>query len=152
MGRTLTLISDDGEFKVDLRAWKDHWGVYASIGSQADVYRRQETNNVWGQPTVDWMRHEDAAIMISNTYRGQGHEIARVERFRGSHGEQRLWATGFLSISVHLDQEEPSHDGRPNLANIPVDSVEAQIVVQVGRHALRGTVTASTAVVDQSIW
>jgi hypothetical protein len=150
MPNHLTLISKDGQWKAELHAWKSNWFIYASIGTEATLYHRQETRNVWGNSTVDWVETA-GSITISNVYKGGGHTITQSAQFRNrSHGELKVWAVGLLKIDINLDTGEPS-DG-PASASLIVDSVEGHLAGVVGSFRFEGVVSADTAIVQQSIW
>jgi hypothetical protein len=145
----VTVVSEDGQWKAEMHAWKSHWIVYASIGSECSVYHRQETKNVWGQSVIDWVK-VPATITITNIYRGSGLEITRVGQFNSADAELKEFATGFFLIKINLDTGgvDPGVGG-PSMI---VETVEAHIAASTGRQILSGVVTAGTYVVDQSTW
>lgn len=164
----LTVVSEDGQWKAEMKAWKDYWFFYASIGSQVDVYHREKTKDTWGNTKTDWVKRP-AAIFINNTYQGSlagspapgtggeggpppsgglGGTYVRDIEVQGAHAENRLWATGFFSTKISVSGEQT----RPAGATLDISNVVAEISVGVGTAILRGTVAASSYVSDNSAW
>jgi hypothetical protein len=152
MPRSLTVTSNDGQFKVEMKAFKDWWFFYASIGSTATVFRRQQTKDTWGQTVTDWVPFGEALITINNIYRGSGLEFSRSIQVRGSRAELKEWAVGFFKVDIKIADAGVSTDTRPNAASLIVETVEAHIAASVPGNLLQGVVTASTAVTEQSTW
>ena len=146
MPNKLTLMSQDGQWKAELHAWKSNWIIYKSIGSECTVYHREQTKNVWGQSKVDWVK-KPSRISITNIYKGNGLQISRSTSVNASHAELKEWAWGFLKIDVNIDTG--AVDPGPTSAILIIDSVEGNISVGIGVH---GIVSADTEVVQQSIW
>lgn len=147
MANRLTLLSRDGQWKAELHAWKSNWIFYKSIGSECTVYHRQETKNVWGNTTTDWVE-KAAQINITNVYKGSGGlQITKSASANASYLELKEWAVGFILINVNLDTGEAGPGA--GQASLIVDSVDATIGVSIG---VQGNVSADTAVVQQSIW
>jgi hypothetical protein len=161
----MTLYSEDGQWKAELKSWKDYWFFYASIGSQVDVYHRETTHDVWGNKTTDWVKRP-ASIFIHNTYQGNitgspnppgttpnGPDgglgtFVHSGEFNSDHGEFRLWAAGFFATKVTVGGEQT----RPAGATLDINSVVAEITVATPGGSMRGTVGASSYVSDNSAW
>ena len=149
MANRLTVVSKDGQWKAEMHAWKSHWLIYASIGSECTVYRRQRTRNVWGQSVVAWVK-TPAPVTITNIYRGSGQEVTRLGQFNGADVGLKETATGLLRITIQVDTGamDPGVGG----PSIIIDSVEAHIAVGIGDEILSGVVSAGTYVIHQSTW
>jgi hypothetical protein len=150
MPNHLSLISEDGQWKAELHAWKSNWLIYASIGSEVRLYHRQQTKNVWGQSTVEWVEAA-GGFTINNTYKGGGYSISLSANFQDkSYGELKEWAWGLVKIDINIDTGGISEG--PTTASLIIDSVEAHIGGVVGNFRFEGVVSADTAIVQQSTW
>jgi len=165
---TRTLYSPDGQYKVVLKAWKDYWFFYNSIGAQVDVYRRQETRDTWGNKTIDWVKYP-AAITMINRYTGAlntpgvpsndppppGGGQTTIEiplQTYGSHCEHRLWATGFFQTNIIVNADGFGESTHPNGAKLDIARIDSEVRVGVGGAQLSGIVSASSYVYDNSAW
>lgn len=167
---TKTLYSPDGQYKVVLRAWKDYWFFYTSIGAEVDVYRRNETRDTWGNKTVDWVKYPASIAMVLR-YTGSmypvpvptgpsepppaGGGLRTIEiplQTFGAHCEHRLWATGFFTTSISVNADGFGGSTHPAASKLDVDRVDAAITVSVGNAQLSDTVSASSYVHDNSAW
>jgi hypothetical protein len=161
----LTLYTEDGKWKAKIRAWKDYWLFYASIGAEVDVYERRETRDVWGHTTTDWVA-TPANIFITANFQGTvGNPPAptnppggpgngglgdyqRSAEFHNSHGELKLWAAGFFSTNITVSGERTTPAG----AILDINSVAAEIQIGTPSGSIHGTVAASSYVSDNSAW
>lgn len=148
---TLTVYTEDRQWKADLKAWKNWVFFYQSIGAQADVYHRQKTKDVWGNTKVDWV-DASANIFITNTYRGPVASgvgsLVQSGEFKGSHGELKEWAWGFLVFKI----TDSGPGVQPAGAILDISSVVSEIVVATDGGRMTGTVAASSIITDNSIW
>lgn len=140
MGNKRTVMSRDGQWKAELHAFKDNWLVYARIGSECKLFHRQKKK---------WVRR-DAAISIVNTYKGGGLQITRQGANNGSYAALFEFAYGFIGIDIKIDTGEVGPSG--GTAKLIINSVDAEISVQVPGDRLTGKVSADTAIVQQSTW
>lgn len=151
MGNKLTLFTPDGQWKADLHAWKNYAFVYKSIGSEATVYHRESTKNVWGNTVTDWVRRT-AFISITNVYHGSiPQTFTQNASVNDSYAELKLWAVGIIVVTINTDTG--GVDGRPGGATLDVDSVVAQISVSIpGQNSLSGSVSADNIITQNSLW
>lgn len=149
MASEATVVSRDGQWKIEVEAWKNNALVYKSIGTQVDVYHREATSNVWGNKTTDWVKKKASWISIRNTYRGTGPGVGvkSTECRDASHCELKEWAVG---VSLKIPVTGPESVG--GNAILEISSVEGQVSVRAGGHTLSATVSASSALSDNSLW
>ncbi len=162
---SLTVFTPDGRWKAVMTAWKDWYGVYQSIGAKVDGYERRATNNVWGQKTLGWVSAPATSVML-NRYQGSiakspnvpenpnnptpGGGLGSYEQameFRSAHGELKLWAAGFLAISISVAGERTTPTG----ATLDIDRVASEIEVGTPSGMIRGIVGAS-CYADFALW
>jgi hypothetical protein len=143
----MTVFSKDRQWKADLKAFKNWAFFYKSIGSDVSVYHMEKTTNIWGNSTTDWVSHS-ASIFISNVYKGSSGSglgtFTQTQSSNGSSAELKLWAVGLISITIT--------GVGPEGATLDIDSVDATIAVETPGGVLSGTVSASSALSDNSIW
>ena len=161
----LTLYTEDGQWKAELKAWKDYWFFYNSIGASVDVYHRETTHDTWGNKT-NWVKRP-ASIFISNFYQGSiagsptvpqnppdgppnggMGDYTQAGEVNSDHAELRLWATGFFTTKIQVSGERT----RPNGAILDISSVVSEIAVATPSGPMRGVVGASSYVSDNSAW
>lgn len=145
----ITLFTRDGTWKADVKAWKNNFLVYKSIGTQVTVYHREQTKNTWGNTVTDWVQKPARLIDIANTYKaGPASASRQASCPNASYCEEKLWAVG-VSLTIPTDGGDPSVGGS---APLEVDSVTGSVMVSIGEEQLRGEVSASSALSDNSIW
>lgn len=148
MADLITLFTHDGTWKADVKAWKNNFLVYKSIGPQVTVYHREQTKNTWGNTVTDWVQKPAKLIDIADTYKaGPGSASRRAACPNASYCEEKLWAVG-VSLTIPANGD-PSLGGA---APLEVDSVTGTVMVLIGEEQLRGEVSASSAIGDNSIW
>lgn len=149
MASEMTLFTKKGDWKVDIEAWKNNFLFYKSIGTQATVYHREQTKNIWGSTVTDWVEKLAPSIHIRNVYHGSGPGSATREKTcnNASYCELKEWAVGF-TINIPPDSITNVGGG----AILDVDSVDGSVTVRVGDEVLSGQVSASSALGDSSIW
>jgi hypothetical protein len=156
----LTVYTEDGKWKAVMRAWKDYWLFYNSIGAKVDVYERRQTSDIWGHKTTDWVKTPAEIFMIAH-YQGDVSKspaggppsgglgnFDQSKSFRDAHGELRLWAAGFFTTSISVAGEETVPAG----ATLDIHSVVAEIEVSTPSGPIHGTVGASSYLSDNSAW
>lgn len=149
MASEITLYTNSGDWKVEVEAWKNNFLFYKSIGTQAAIYHREQTKNIWGSTVTDWVEKSASLIHIRNVYRGTGPGSATREKTcrNASDCELKEWAVGF-TINIPADRVTDVGGG----AILDIDSVEGTVTVNIGEEALTGVVSASSALSDSSIW
>ena len=148
MASEITLYTKSGDWKVEVEAWKNNFLFYKSIGTEATVYRREQTKNIWGNTVTDWVKKK-AHIQIRNVYRGLGRGSATREKTcrNANYCELKEWAVGF-TISMPPDSVTDVGGG----AILDINSVEGNVTVNIGDEVLTGKVSASSVFSDSSIW
>lgn len=149
MASEATVVSGDGQWKIEVEAWKNNFLVYKSIGTQVDVYHREQTKNVWGNTKTDWVKKRASSIHIRNTYRGTGPGVGVREKrcAETASCELKEWAVG---VTVTIPVESPTDVGGG--AILEIESVEGAVTVSAGGQTMTATVSASSALSDSSIW
>ena len=149
MASEITLYTDDRNWKADVEAWKNNFLFYRSIGCQVTVYRREETKNVWGNTSTDWVKRNADSIYIQNRYSGSGPGAAIRERTwtNTNHEELKHWAAG---VTLTIPVDDPTDVGGG--AILDIDRVDSVVRVRIGRETLSGEVSADSAFSDSSIW
>ncbi len=149
MASEITLYTKSGDWKVEVEAWKNNFLFYKSIGTQATVYHREQTKNIWGSTVTDWVEKPASQIHIRNVYRGTGPGSATREKTcrSASYCELKEWAVGF-TINIPADSVTDVGGG----AILDVGSVDGTVTVSIGQEVLTGAVSASSVFSDSSIW
>jgi hypothetical protein len=150
MASETTLISQSGNWKADVEAWKNNFLAYKSIGTQVTVYHREQTKNTWGNTVTDWVEKAASSISIQDVYRGSGPGAATRSKTcrNASYCEEKEWAVG-VTISLPADSIPDVGGG----AILDIDSVTGTVTVIIdGEPPLQGVVSASSALSDNSIW
>jgi hypothetical protein len=149
MASEVTLFTKNGDWKVEVEAWKNNFLFYKSIGTQATVYHREQTKNIWGSTVTDWVEKAASQIHIRNVYHGTGPGVATREKIcsNTSYCELKEWAVG-VTISLPADSVTDVGGG----AILDLDSVDGTVTVTVGQEVLTGNVSASSVFSDSSIW
>jgi hypothetical protein len=150
MPTEMTVFSKAGDWKADIHAWKNNFLAYKSIGTDVTVYHREQTKNIWGSTVTDWVEKPATLIEITNVYKGTGPGAATRSKScpNASYCEEKEWAVG-LNITVETDTGDVSGGGG---ATLDIDSVDGTAVIFIGDERLSGTVSASSAFSDNSIW
>lgn len=150
MPSEVSVLSRDGNWKMEVEAWKNNFLFYTSIGTQVTVYHREKTTNVWGSSVTDWVEKKASSIFITNVYSGSvaagsGGSITRSGQWNNaSEAELKEWAVGF---KITLPSGEPGGN-----AILDIDKVVGTVVVVVGNDRMSATVEASSIISDNSIW
>ena len=150
MASEVTVLSKDGQWKIEVEAWKNNFLFYSSIGTQVSVYHREKTKNVWGSTVTDWVKKPASVITIVNKYTGPVFaggtgSVTKSGQWRNkSSAELKEWAVG-VKISI------PSGEIGGN-AILDIDKVEGTVDVNVGNETLHAQVSASSIISDGSIW
>jgi hypothetical protein len=149
MASEITLYSNSGDWKVEIEAWKNNFLFYKSIGTEATVYHREKTKNIWGNTVTDWVKRNATSIYIRNVYRGTGPGSATREKTcrDASYCELKEWAVGF-NITLPADSVTDVGGG----AILDLDQVDGVVTVTIAGETLTGEVSASSALSDSSIW
>jgi hypothetical protein len=146
----ITLFSNAGDWKAEVEAWKNNFLFYKSIGTQVSVYHREQTKNIWGNTVNDWVSKAANVISIQNVYSGTQPGIAtRTAVCRNSSScERKEWSVG-VTVTLPADSVTDFGGG----AILDIDSVTGTVSISLPNgEALGGTVTASSALSDSSIW
>jgi hypothetical protein len=149
MASEITLYTKDGDWKADVEAWKNNFLFYKSIGTQATVYHREKTKNIWGNTVTDWVEKKASSIHIRNVYHGSGPGSATREKTcaQASSCELKEWAVG-VTITLPADSVSDVGGG----AILDIDSVDGTVTIGVHDEVLTGQVSASSVFSDSSIW
>lgn len=149
MASEKTVYSNDGNWKVEVEAWKNNFLFYTSIGTEVDVYHREKTKNIWGSTVTDWVKKPASSIHIENKYSGTGPGVATKTKTcnNASNCELKEWAVG-ISISIPVG----SPTDISGSATLTIDKVEGTVTVQIGHETLKAVVSASSIFSDSSIW
>jgi hypothetical protein len=149
MASELTLFSDDGDWKVEIEAFKNNFLFYKSIGTTVRIYHREQKENIWGNTVTDWVRRNARTILIRNVYSGPGPGTATREGqcTDASSCELKEWAVGF---NVKLPADEVSDLG-PG-ATLDLEKVDGTVTVTLEHDVITGEVSASSAFSDSGIW
>lgn len=149
MPSEVTLVSRSGDWKAEVEAWKNNFLFYRSIGTQVDVYHREETRNVWGSTVTDWVSKPALSISIQNTYRGTGPGTAgrTVQCQNAAHCENKEWAVG-VTLTLPVTSVTDVGGG----AVLTLDEVTGVVAVSIPGEVMQATVTAGSAISDSSIW
>jgi hypothetical protein len=149
MASEATVYTKKGDWKVEVEAWKNNFLFYKSIGTQATVYHREQTKNIWGSTVTDWVKKQATLITIHNVYRGSGPGTATRDKScrNASYCELKEWAVGF-TISIPVDSVTSVGGG----AILDIESVDGTVSVNIGQEVLTAQVSASSVVSDSSIW
>lgn len=149
MASEATVYSSDGDWKIEVEAWKNNFLVYKSIGTEVNVYHKEKTTNIWGSSVTDWVKKAASSIHIRNVYSGTGPGNVTREKTcnNASYCEQKEWAVG-VTITLPLDDATDVGGG----AILEIDKVEGDVSVTIGHEVLRAHVSASSAFSDSSIW
>ena len=146
MASEITLRTNNGDWKVEVEAWKNTFFFYNSIGTQATVYHREKTKNIWGSTVTDWVKKKATSIHIRNIYSDEYRNSTTREKTCGNskHCELKESAVG-ASISI------PSGSVSPG-AVLEIDKVDGTVTVNIKGEILSGKVSASSFPSDSSIW
>ncbi|HET9057266.1 MAG TPA: hypothetical protein VFN30_10530 [Chitinophagaceae bacterium] len=150
MASEVTVHSRDGNWKIEVEAWKNNFLFYSSIGTEVTVYHRERTTNVWGSTVTDWVKKNAVSISITNVYSGpvasgSGGSITRSGTWNNrSYAELKEWAVG-AKISI-------PDGGVSGNAILDIDKVDGSVSVNIGQEILNATVSASSIISDSSIW
>jgi hypothetical protein len=150
MASEVTVYSKDGNWKIDVEAWKNNFLLYKSIGTQVTVYHREQTHNIWGSTVTDWVRKNALSISITNVYTGplaagSGGSITKSGTWNNtSYEELKEWAWG---IKISIPSGEPGGN-----ALLDIDKVDGSVSVNIGQEVLTAKVSASSIISDSSIW
>lgn len=149
MASEATVLSKDGQWKIEVEAWKNDFLFYKSIGAQVTVYHREATKNIWGTTKTDWVERKTSSITIRNIYHGMGHTIATREKtcHDASQCELKEWAVG---VKLTIPVDKPTDVG--GNAVLDIQSVDGLVTVQIAAETLTASVSASSALSDNSIW
>lgn len=152
MASTVTLNGSDGLWKAEVRAFKNYYIVYSSIGTEVKVYRRERYRR-WYDPWykhTHWRSSPADYITISNTYQGslpsQVPTAAQrsADRENTSTLEEKIWAFG---VGVSMDASAGTGFPDPGSASpggvkLDVRSVQGTATVRMGNEQFTATVTA----------
>ena len=142
MPSQVTVLSDDGDWKAEVDAWKHSSPFYSSIGTRVAVYHREPTTNTRGRRKTRWVRRAADAITIRNTYGGQGPGTGvrtRVVDGRST-GELKEWAFG---ATVSLPADPVTDVGGGPVCDL--DRVLGDVTVWVGHQSMSAQVEAANA-------
>lgn len=140
MANEQTLFTPDRQWKAVLKAFKNSYFVYKSIGSEVKTYHWEKKKVLWWS-SWDWVEKSVTSLSITNHYAGilptQVPGVANRSAFKrnASSLEEKLWAAG-ISISI-TDMGDVSGGGN---AILDVRSVGASITVVIDGHELQGFV------------
>jgi hypothetical protein len=141
MASEVTRISNDGNWKVEVEAWRNNFITYSSIGAQFSIYRKGGSS-IWGGSS--WNSANARQVRMRNTYNG-GLASHEAQWNDASSGELKHWAVGF-SINIQT--------GRPGAGTwLTLTSVESivDVVLANGEH-MEIRVDAGSFITDSSIW
>ena len=150
MASEVTVYSKDGNWKIDVEAWKNNFLFYKSIGTEVTVSHREQTHNIWGSTVTGWVEKNAISISITNVYTGplasgSGGSITKSGTWNNkSYAELKEWAWG---IKIKIPSGEPGGD-----ALLDIDQVDGSVSVNLGQEVLTAKVSASSIVSDSSIW
>ena len=154
MASETTAYSANGNWKIKVEAWKNNFLLYKSIGTQVQVYHREQTKNIWGNTVTDWVKKKAISITITNTYKGSfvggggAGSVTKSGTWRNKDSaELKEWAFGF---TVTLPAQKPNDIGGG--AILDIDSVDGVVNVSVEGSQLTAQVSASSIISDSSIW
>jgi hypothetical protein len=149
MANDVTVFSKSGDWKAEIRAWKNNYLLYRSIGTEVTVYHREQTKNIWGNTVTDWVQKPAAIIGIRNVYQGSGPGAATRQKScpNASYCELKEWAVG-VTITIQTDTGEGSVGGG---ATLDIDKVTGWAMISLPEE-LSGQVEADSALSDNSIW
>lgn len=140
MDSELTLFTPDQKWKAELKAFKNNYLVYKSIGSEVRTYHWEQKKTLFWTSWA-WVEKPVQSLSIVNNYEGllatQVPGVAQRNAFKrdDSYLEEKLWAAG-VSVSI-TDQGDVSGGGNPIL---DVRKVRAIINVVMDGHQLQGMV------------
>jgi hypothetical protein len=142
MASEVTRISKDGNWKVDVEAWRNNFLFYSSIGCQFSIYKKGGSS-IWGG--TSWDSAKARQVTMRNSYNG-GLAFQDGQWSNAHDGELKYWAVGF-NISI------PSGEvgaGGPWLILTSVESI-VDVMLQNGE-SMSIKVSASSPISDSSIW
>lgn len=147
MASEKTVYSNNEDWKIKVEAWRNHFIVYQSIGTQVDVYHKENTTDTWGNDKIDWVKKNADSISINNQYSGTDPKIF-ITRSKtctnASHCEQKEWAVGTITLS-------DSGVG-VGASQLIVENVKGSVSVRIGREVLSAEVEAGSFFSDSSLW
>ena len=149
MASEQTLYTNDGQWKVEVEAWKTNVLVYKSIGSEATVYHRQTHKNIWGNTVTDWVEKSASSISLHNVYSGSGPGTGTRDKTctNASYCQLKEWAVG-VTVTIPVDSPKDFGGG----AILDIEKVDATVRVVIGNEVLTAQVSASSAFSDTGIW
>lgn len=142
MPSEITTISKDGQWKVEVEAWRNNFFFYSSIGAQFSVYRKGGSS-IWGG--TSWNSGKARRVTMRNSYNG-GLAFQDGQWNDAHNGELKHWAVGF---QISIPSGEISAGG-PWLILTSVESV-VDVVLPNGE-SMNFRVSASSPISDSSIW
>ena len=142
MPSEVTRISADGNWKVEVEAWKNNFLFYSSIGAQFSISKKGGSS-IWGG--TSWDSGRARRVTMRNSY-NDGQAFQDGSWSDASSGELKHWAVG---IAVKI----PSGEISPGGPWLTLDRVESTVdVVLANGESMHIVVNASSIVSDSSIW
>ncbi len=151
--RTATLHTSDGQWKVEVTAFKNYLVVYSSIGTEVTAYH-WERERRWYDPWYNhhhWVKRPVDRISITNRYSGllpsmdPSGAVRTASASRASHLEEKLWAVGIgvsMDASAGSGLPDPGTAGPCCGAKLDVREVEGTAHVRIGDEVLTAVVGA----------
>ena len=148
-----TLYTQDGKWKIEVRAFKTYLFFYSSIGSEVRTFRKERFRR-WYDPWykhVHWRERAVDHISISNSYRGilpsQSPAAANrwAEGYNRSHLEEKIWVAGFgVSMDATADTglPDPSTTTPGGAPKLDVREVHGRANVRIGGESFTAEVDA----------
>lgn len=146
MASEKTIYTKNRDWKVEVEAWRNHFFFYTSIGTEATVYHKEKTKNIWGNTVTDWVKKRASNIHIRNIYSDDYNNSITKEKSENNckYLELKEWAVGF---TINLNTGQPG-----SVKSLTVSKVEGRVTVIIEGETLSCTVSASSYVSDNSIW
>jgi hypothetical protein len=91
MASEVTRISADGNWRVEVEAWKNNFLFYSSIGAQFSISKKGGSS-IWGGSS--WNSANARRVTMRNSYNG-GLAFQDGQWDNASSGELKHWAVGF---------------------------------------------------------
>ncbi|MBA3512319.1 hypothetical protein [Sphingomonas sp.] len=142
MASEVTQISRDGNWKVEVEAWRNNFLFYSSIGAQFSIYRKGGSS-IWGG--TSWDSGRARRVTMRNSYNG-GLAFQDGQWNDAHDGELKHWAVG-IAIKI------PSGDITPGGPWLTLTSVESIVEIFLANgEAMNIRVNAGNFITDSSIW
>jgi hypothetical protein len=148
-----TLYSQDGQWKVQVNAFKNYYLVYSSIGTEVTTYH-WEPQRRWYDPWYNfyrWVERPVDSISINNRYTGLTASLSpaaanrSASAYNRSYLEEKLWAVGLgVSMDASADTGLPDSGtaGPCCGAKLDVRGVKSQVSVRIGNEVVSANVAA----------